>query len=173
MAVILRCKQKVVVTPVLWCRGMDRTLEHYYHELAGVRTGRVSPVLLDGIMVDLHGDRVNLKHLATVVLKGGRTLSLTVYDRDMTGNVVAAIRDSPLQLEPREEGGQVIVPIPECVLFWLLRRCHVESGCFCRAMSLLVAAVLPRHMVTSAIRQQKMLLCNACEHCTCPISAAP
>jgi ribosome recycling factor len=94
-------------------RSMHKALEHCYHELAGVRTGRVSPTLLDGVMVNVHGDKVSLAHLATVVMKGTRTLGVTVYDRDSTPQVLAAIRDSPLQLQPREEGGQVIVPIPE------------------------------------------------------------
>jgi ribosome recycling factor len=93
---------------------MVQSLEHYFHELAGLRTGRVSPTLLDGIMVDVHGDKTNLSHLATVVMKGTRSLAVTVYDRDTTQAVAAAIRASPLELQAREEGGQLIVPIPEC-----------------------------------------------------------
>lgn len=90
-------------------------VEHFYHELSGLRTGRASPTLLDSIMVDFHGERTNLSHVATVVLKGTRTLSVTVYDRLMAPEVLAAIRDSPLQLQPREEGGQILVPVPEYV----------------------------------------------------------
>jgi ribosome recycling factor len=89
-------------------------MEHYFHELAGLRTGRASPTLLDGILVDVNGDKINLPHLATVVMKGSRTLAVTVYDRDTTQAVAAAIRVPPLELQVREEGGQLIVPIPEC-----------------------------------------------------------
>lgn len=91
-----------------------QSLEHYFHELAGLRTGRASPTLLDSVLVNLDGDKINLPHLATVVMKGTRTLAVTVYDRDTTQAVAAAIRDSQLQLQVKEEGGQLIVPIPEC-----------------------------------------------------------
>ena len=94
---------------------MVQSLEHCYHELAGLRTGRASPILLDGIVVDVHGDKMNLKHVATVVMKGTRTLAVTVYDRDTTQAVASAIRVSPLDLQVREEEGQLIVPVPECV----------------------------------------------------------
>jgi ribosome recycling factor len=98
------------------CRKMVQSLEHLFHELAGLRTGRASPTLLDGILVDVNGDKINLPHLATVVMKGIRSLAVTVYDRDTTQAVAAAIRVSPLELQVREEGGQLIVPIPECAL---------------------------------------------------------
>lgn len=93
---------------------MDLAVEHFYHELSGVRTGRASPSLLDSVMVDFHGEKTNLSHVATVVLKSTRTLSVTVYDKAMAPEVLAAIRESPLQLHPREEGGQILVPVPEC-----------------------------------------------------------
>lgn len=94
-------------------RKMHQSVEHYYHELAGLRTGRASPTLLDGIMVAINGDKMNLPYVATVVMKGTRTLAVTVYDRDSTAAVSTAIRASPLDLQVREEGGQLIVPIPE------------------------------------------------------------
>lgn len=105
---------------------MVQSLEHYFHELAGLRTGRVTPSLLDGILVDINGDKINLPHLATVVMKGTRTLAVTVYDRDTTQAVAAAIRISPLELQPREEGGQLLVPLPECALkaVWCPEHAH-------------------------------------------------
>lgn len=111
------------------CRKMHQSVEHYYHELAGLRTGRASPTLLDGIMVDIHGDKMNLPHVATVVMKGTRTLAVTVYDRDNTSAVSTAIRASPLELQVREEGGQLIVPVPEyAILIMTLVICFLVSS---------------------------------------------
>lgn len=100
-----------------YCRKMEHAIEHFYHELSGVRTGRASPTLLDSVMVDSHGERTNLSHVATVVLKSTHMLSITVYDKAIAPGVLAAIRKSPLQLQPREEGGEVLVPVPQCVSF--------------------------------------------------------
>eukprot|EP00892_Ulva_mutabilis_P008201 jgi/Ulvmu1/5753/UM025_0007.1 len=97
----------------LYRAKMELAVEHFYHELSGVRTGRASPTLLDSVMVDFHGERTNLSHFATVVLKRARMLAVTIYDKDMAPEVLAAIRESPLQLQPREEGGEILVPVPE------------------------------------------------------------
>ena len=96
-------------------RKMQQAVERTYHELSGVRTGRASPTLLDSIAVDAYGERTALHHLATITMRGPRTIGVTVYDKGLSAAVVEAVRQSPLQLHPRQEGGDVLVPVPECV----------------------------------------------------------
>ena len=100
----------------LMCRKMQLALDRYQHELAAVRTGRPSPALLDSVTVDAYGDKQSLLHLATATMRGPRTIGVTVYAKDLTGAVLEAIRTSPLQLNPRQEGGDILVAVPECDL---------------------------------------------------------
>jgi ribosome recycling factor len=95
-------------------RKMQAALEHLYHDMAGIRTGRVSTSILDAVPVEVYGEKQSLRHLATVVVRGPRTLSVSVYDVDNTAAVMEAIRQSPLGLEPRKEGVELLVPIPKC-----------------------------------------------------------
>ena len=93
---------------------MHTALEHLYHELTGVRTGRASTAMLETINVEVYGERQSLTHVATVLMRGPRTLAVTVYDVGNVGPVMEAIRTSPLQLDPRLERGEIVVPVPEC-----------------------------------------------------------
>jgi hypothetical protein len=113
------------------CRKMDHVVEHLYHELTAVRTGRASPALLDSVNVDAFGDKQNLSHVATIIMRGPRTLVVTVYDHDTTASVLEAIRSSPLQLSPRLEGGEIIVNVPECAPPLVFHGVHSVHSCCC------------------------------------------
>jgi ribosome recycling factor len=93
---------------------MQQAVERCHHELTAVRTGRASPGLLDSVTVDAYGDKASLQHVATATMRGPRTIGVTVFDKGLTASVVEAIRASPLQLTPRQEGGDILVPVPEC-----------------------------------------------------------
>ena len=42
-----------------------KTLEHYKKELSRLRSGRATPSLLEGLMVDYYGSSVSLQQLGT------------------------------------------------------------------------------------------------------------
>jgi ribosome recycling factor len=94
---------------------MAQAVEHLRHELAGVRTGRASPTLLDGLTVHgPHGDASPLSHVATVVLRGARTLVVTPHDPASAPAILSVLRAGALDLNARQEGPDIIVPVPEC-----------------------------------------------------------
>ena len=105
------------------CRKMEQAVERVRHELAAIRTSRPSPALLDSVTVDAYGDRAALSHIATVTMRGPRTIAVAVYDPGLKGAVAEAIRTSPLQLSPRQEGGEVLVPVPECAATRFVKIC--------------------------------------------------
>jgi ribosome recycling factor len=62
---------------------MEKCVEAFKNQISKVRTGRASPSLLDGIMVEYYGTPTPLRQLANVVAEDSRTLALTVFDRTM------------------------------------------------------------------------------------------
>lgn len=82
-------------------------------DLAGLRSGRASPSLLEPVMVDAYGSKMPLNQLATVTVPEPRMLTVQVWDRSMAGAVERAIRDSGLGLNPIAEGAVLRVPLPE------------------------------------------------------------
>lgn len=69
--------------------AMATAVEHLGHELAGVRTGRANPGLLENIPVDAHGERVPLKACGAVTVRGAQQLVVTVYDATVSALVLS------------------------------------------------------------------------------------
>ena len=93
-------------------RRMDSTLETLRREFAGLRTGRASPGLLEPVRVEAYGSEVPLPQVGTIAVPEARMLTVQVWDRTLVNNVVKAIRDSGLGLNPANDGQLVRVPIP-------------------------------------------------------------
>jgi ribosome recycling factor len=94
-------------------RRMQGAIGALKHDLAGLRTGRASPNLLDPIQVDAYGSPMPLNQVATISVPEPRLLSVQVWDRSLVGAVEKAIRDSDLGLNPLTEGQTIRLRIPE------------------------------------------------------------
>jgi len=92
---------------------MQKSLGSLKDELAGLRTGRATPSLLEPVTVEAYGSRVPLNQVATVTVPESRMLSVQVWDRTLAGAVEKAIRNSGLGLNPAAEGVVIRVPLPE------------------------------------------------------------
>lgn len=94
-------------------RRMDGALSSLRNDLAGLRTGRASPNLLDPIMVDAYGAQMPLNQVANISVPEARLLSVSVWDKQMVGKVERAIRESNLGLNPITDGTTLRIPLPE------------------------------------------------------------
>ncbi|PNW76326.1 hypothetical protein CHLRE_12g545177v5 [Chlamydomonas reinhardtii] len=101
---------------------MGEALDHLRRKLAGIRTGRASPGLLEAVSVEArssgssHGPHVPLRVLGTVVARGPQLLVVELYDKEDDKAVAKAIQNSPLKLQARAENGEVLVPVPRLSL---------------------------------------------------------
>ena len=82
------------------------------HEFAGLRTGRASAALLDGVQVEAYGSMMPIAQCGTVGVADARLLTVNVWDKGLVGAVEKAIRDAGLGLNPAVDGQLVRVPIP-------------------------------------------------------------
>ena len=92
---------------------MQKSIASLKEELAGLRTGRATPSLLEPVTVEAYGSRVPLNQVATVTVPESRMLSVQVWDRTLASAVEKAIRNSGLGLNPAGEGAVIRVPLPE------------------------------------------------------------
>ena len=91
---------------------MEKSVEALKNQISKVRTGRASPSLLDGIMVDYYGAATPLRQLANVTVEDARTLAISVFDRSMSPAIEKAIMASDLGLNPSSAGTVIRVPLP-------------------------------------------------------------
>nr|WP_267344513.1 ribosome recycling factor [Gilliamella apicola] len=91
---------------------MEKSIDAFQTHISKVRTGRASPSLLDGIMVEYYGSPTPLRQLANVVAEDARTLAITVFDKSLTPMIEKAILTSDLGLNPASAGTVIRVPLP-------------------------------------------------------------
>jgi ribosome recycling factor len=94
-------------------RRMQGSLSTLKQELAGLRTGRASPHLVEPIQVEAYGSHMPMNQVATVSVPEARLISIQVWDASVVKAVEKAIRDSNLGLSPSTEGQVVRIRIPE------------------------------------------------------------
>jgi ribosome recycling factor len=91
---------------------MNAALDHVKHELAGVRTGRASVTILDGVHVEAYGSRMPLNQLAGLSVPEPSLIVAQPFDPSLLGTIEKAIRASDLGLNPANDGKLVRIPIP-------------------------------------------------------------
>lgn len=91
---------------------MKKSLEATRRELAGIRTGKASPALLDTVKVEAYGQSMSLKEVGQVSAPEARLLMVTPWDKALIKAVSRAIQMSDLGLSPTDDGTVVRIPIP-------------------------------------------------------------
>lgn len=91
---------------------MKKALEGVRREMAGIRSGKASPALLDTVRVEAYGQPMPLNQVGQVSAPEARLLVVQPYDRSLVKAVSRAIQQADLGLNPTDDGTVVRVPIP-------------------------------------------------------------
>ena len=92
--------------------AMDKTLKTYNHNVSKIRTGRASPNILDGIMVDYYGNATPIKQVAQVSTPEARLLQLQPFDKTLIPALEKAILAANIGVTPTNDGNFVRIPFP-------------------------------------------------------------
>ena len=91
---------------------MKAALDHLQHEFAGVRTGRASVTILDGVHVEAYGSKLPLNQLAGLSIPEPTLIVAQPFDPSHLGAIEKAIRSAGLGLNPANDGKVVRIPLP-------------------------------------------------------------
>ena len=91
---------------------MDKSIEALRHELSGIRSGKATTALLDGIKVDYYGNMVPLNQVGNVSVLDPQTLSITPWEKAMVQVVDKAILEANLGFNPISDGTNLKIPVP-------------------------------------------------------------
>lgn len=90
----------------------EKTVEHLRKDLGRLRSGRASPSLLEGIVVDYYGSTVPLIQLGMVSAPEPRLVTVQIYDQNAVEAVEKAIQHADLGLNPSRDGNLIRINIP-------------------------------------------------------------
>lgn len=82
-------------------------------EYQGLRTGRATPTLIDGILVESYGSRVPLNQTANVGVEDARTLRISPWDVSQLKEIEKAITNANLGVGVSSDEKGVRVSFPE------------------------------------------------------------
>ena len=93
-------------------KRMDGHIEFVRKELAGVRTGRASTDMLNGVMVEAYGSKMPLNQVATLSIPEPSLIVAQPFDPSTMAALERAVRLSDLGLNPASDGKVLRIPIP-------------------------------------------------------------
>ena len=94
-------------------KRMDGAINSFNGDLMGLRTGRASTNMVDGILVDAYGQKMPIDQVGSISVPEARMISIQVWDKGLVIAVEKAIHESGLGLNPQTDGELIRIPIPE------------------------------------------------------------
>ncbi len=91
---------------------MKKRLEKFKTDLAGIRTGRANPQILDGVRVEYFGQPVPIKQVAAISVPEARVLEIRPWDASSLEAIVKALQKSDLGIPPQSDGTAVRLLLP-------------------------------------------------------------
>lgn len=91
---------------------MEKAALHLKDSLAGIRTGRANPGLVDSLRVDVYGSSMPIKQLASVGAPEPTQIVIRPYDAGTAKDIEKAIVASDLGFNPQNDGRVIRINIP-------------------------------------------------------------
>ena len=92
---------------------MEKAVAHLQHELSGLRTGKASPAMVDGIQVSYYGAMTRLRDIANLATPEPRLLVINPFDPSVRQAICQAIMAANIGITPIDDGRVIRVPVPE------------------------------------------------------------
>ena len=91
---------------------MDKAIAVLKDNLAGIRTGRANPGLVDSLRVEVYGSTSPIKQLASVTAPEPTQIVIRPYDPGTLKDIEKAIVASELGFNPQNDGRLIRINIP-------------------------------------------------------------
>ncbi|HJN67619.1 MAG: ribosome recycling factor [Planctomycetota bacterium] len=91
---------------------MEKTVERLKQSLAGIRTGRANPGLVDSLRVEAYGSQTPLKQLANVGAPEPTQIVIRPFDPTTIKDIEKAILAADLGFNPQSDGRLIRINIP-------------------------------------------------------------
>jgi ribosome recycling factor len=96
----------------LYLENAPKIIEHFYHQLKGIRTGRVNASVLETVLVDAYGTKMHIMELATIQQPEATQLLITPFDKGVLNPIEKAIRDANIGVNPVNDGAGIRLVFP-------------------------------------------------------------
>ena len=92
--------------------GMMNAEEAMKNDIAAIRTGKASTVLVENLMVEYYGTNTRLREIAGLSTPDARTVAIQPWDQSAVHAIEKAIINSNIGISPVSDGKIIRLPIP-------------------------------------------------------------
>lgn len=93
-------------------RRMQGAVDALARDLAGYRTNRASPALVENLMVDYHGAEMPLNQTGTITVGDARLLIINIWDESAVAGIARSIQTADLGMSPQIDGQTIRLVLP-------------------------------------------------------------
>jgi len=92
---------------------MKKSVDHTLHEFSTIHTGKASPAMVEGIMVEAYGGMQQLKACAAITTPDPRMIQVQPWDKGLLRAIEKALQQANIGVNPVVDGNLVRLPFPD------------------------------------------------------------
>jgi ribosome recycling factor len=92
---------------------MKKAVDYTLHEFSSIHTGKATPTMVEGVMVEAYGSMMRLKECAAISTPDARLIQIQPWDAGLVKAVEKAIQAANLGFNPIVDGKLVRIPLPD------------------------------------------------------------
>ncbi len=92
---------------------MKKAIDFTLHEFSAIHTGKASPSMVEGVMVEAYGSTMRLKECAAISTPDPRLIQVQPWDKGLIRAVEKALQMANLGINPIVDGGLIRLPLPD------------------------------------------------------------
>lgn len=92
--------------------AFEQVLDFLKSEMNGLRTGRANAAMVEDLPVEAYGGTMAVKGVGSVLVPDSKTIMIEPWDKTLTKNIEAAIRQAPIGVNPVVDGSRIRITLP-------------------------------------------------------------
>lgn len=93
-------------------QNLEKVINHLNVEFSSIRAGRANPQILNKVMVNYYGTMTPLYQMANISVPEPRMLVISLWDTSMLKEVVKAINEANIGINPNDDGKVIRLVFP-------------------------------------------------------------
>ncbi len=92
---------------------MKKAVDYTLHEFSSIHTGKASPAMVEGVMVEAYGSMTPLKQCAAISTPDPRLIQIQPWHGSIMKSIIKGTQEANLGLNPIPDGKIIRIPLPE------------------------------------------------------------
>lgn len=93
--------------------AFQKAIDFFKQDIAGLRTGRANPAILEKVSVEVYGTKTFINVLTNISVSDAKSIIVSPWDKSIIKNIEKAITEANLNVGIINEGDKIRITIPQ------------------------------------------------------------